>query len=81
MEHQTRIFDTMFLSLPELSYTFDLHGRFSCANKTLAVLLELALENLSCGQQQLCDFELVPVLNQDRPMTPAGHAVSSSYAF
>ncbi len=40
-EYQTRVFETILSSSPDLSYTFDLDGRFAYANKALTELFQL----------------------------------------
>ena len=45
-EQQTRVFDTILSSSPDLNFTFELDGKFAYANKALAELLELASENI-----------------------------------
>lgn len=45
-EYQTRVFDTILSSSPDLSYTFDLKGRFAYANQALIELLGLALDEI-----------------------------------
>jgi PAS domain-containing protein len=37
-DHQTRVFDTILSSSPDLSFTFDLDGKFTFANKSLTEL-------------------------------------------
>jgi diguanylate cyclase (GGDEF)-like protein/PAS domain S-box-containing protein len=46
-EQQTRVFDTILSSIPDLSYTFDLEGRFAYANKALTALFELPLDKIA----------------------------------
>lgn len=45
-EQQMRVFDTVLSSLPDISFTFTLDGRFSYVNKALIKLFALPLENL-----------------------------------
>ena len=45
-EQQTRVFDTILSSSPDLSFTFDLEGRFAYANKALTEFLELPLDKI-----------------------------------
>ena len=45
-EQQTRVFKTILSSLPDLSFTFDLTGKFTYANKALTKLLRLPIEKL-----------------------------------
>ena len=45
-DQQTRVFDTILSSSPDLIFTFDLDGRFTYANKTLIDLFELPLEQI-----------------------------------
>jgi len=42
-EQQSRVFDTILSSSPDLSFTFDLQGRFTFANKALLEFFELPL--------------------------------------
>ena len=42
-EQQTRVFETILSSLPDLSFTFDLMGKFTYANKALTKLFGLPL--------------------------------------
>ena len=52
-EQQTRVFNTILSSSPDLSCTFDLECRFAYANKALSELLDLPLEKIvgkKCGQ-------------------------------
>ena len=45
-EHQSRVFETILSTSPDLGYTFDLEGRFSYANKALVQLFQLPLEKI-----------------------------------
>lgn len=45
-EQQTRVFDTILSSSPDLSFTFNLEGKFMYANKALIELLELPLDDI-----------------------------------
>lgn len=45
-EYQTRVFDTILSTSPDLSYTFDPKGRFAYANRALIELLGLALDKI-----------------------------------
>ena len=45
-DQQTRVFDTILSSSPDLSFTFDLDGRFTYANKALTELFELSLDEI-----------------------------------
>ena len=45
-EQQTRVFETILSSSPDLSFTFDLAGRFAYANKALMELLGLPRDEI-----------------------------------
>lgn len=45
-EQQTRVFDTILSSSPDLNFTLDLNGRFTYANKALLHLLALPLDEV-----------------------------------
>lgn len=45
-EQQTRVFDVILSSSPDLNFTMDLNGRFTYANKALINLLELPLNDV-----------------------------------
>lgn len=45
-EEQTRVFETILSSSPDLSFTFDLEGRFTYANKALTQLLGLPIDKI-----------------------------------
>jgi len=45
-ERQSRVFETILSSSPDLSFTFDLKGRFAYGNKALCSLVGLALDKL-----------------------------------
>jgi len=45
-ERQTRVFETILSSSPDLSFTFDLQGRFAYANKALTQLLGLPIDKI-----------------------------------
>ena len=45
-DKQTRVFETILSSSPDLSFTFDLEGRFAYGNKALSDLLQLPLDKL-----------------------------------
>lgn len=45
-EQQTRVFDTILSSSPDLSFTFELDGKFAYANKALTELLGLTTEEI-----------------------------------
>jgi diguanylate cyclase (GGDEF)-like protein/PAS domain S-box-containing protein len=45
-EQQTRVFDTILSSSPDLSFTCDLEGRFAYANRALIEFLELPLREI-----------------------------------
>lgn len=45
-DQQTRVFDTILSSSPDLSFTFDLDGKFTYANKALIELFELPLDRI-----------------------------------
>ncbi len=45
-DQQTRVFDTILSSSPDLSFTFDLEGRFTYANKAVTELFELPLDEI-----------------------------------
>jgi PAS domain S-box-containing protein len=46
-EQQTRVFDTILSSSPDLSFTTDLDGRLSYANKALIELLQLPVNEIT----------------------------------
>ena len=45
-DQQTRVFDTILSTSPDLSFTFDLHGRFLFANRALREFFERSLEQI-----------------------------------
>ena len=45
-EKQTRVFETILSSSPDLSFTFDLEGRFAYVNKALTQLLGLPVDKI-----------------------------------
>ena len=45
-EKQNRVFETILSSSPDLSFTFDLEGRFAYANKALTQLLRLPVDSI-----------------------------------
>ena len=45
-DQQTRVFDTILSSSPDLSFTFDLDGKFTYANKAMIELFELPLDQI-----------------------------------
>lgn len=45
-DQQTRVFDTILSSSPDLTFTFDLDVRFQYANKALTEVLELPLDRI-----------------------------------
>ena len=45
-EKQTRVFETILSSSPDLSFTFDLNGRFAYGNKALSELFQIPLNIL-----------------------------------
>ncbi|RZA09312.1 MAG: GGDEF domain-containing protein [Moraxellaceae bacterium] len=45
-EQETRVFDTILSSSPDLNFTFDLHGRFMYANQALRNVFELPLTKI-----------------------------------
>lgn len=45
-EQQTRVFDTILSSSPDLSFTFELDGKFAYANKALTELLALSTDEI-----------------------------------
>lgn len=61
-EHQSRVFDTILSTSPDLSYTFDLKGRFAYANRALIELLGLALDKIVGKNFFDLDFSSAAVL-------------------
>lgn len=45
-ERQTRVFETILSSSPDLNFTFDLEGRFTYANKAMTQLLRLPIDKI-----------------------------------
>jgi diguanylate cyclase (GGDEF)-like protein/PAS domain S-box-containing protein len=63
-EQQTRVFDAILSSTPDLSFTFGLDGRFSYANKAFIELLGLSLNEI-IGKNYV-DLALPDTANKQR---------------
>lgn len=75
-DQQTRVFDTILSSSPDLSFTYDLDGKFTYANKALIELFELPQDEI-VGQNHF-DLDLE---NPDELQREIRHVISTKEQF